>query len=59
MEELECVIVHRHHALSFWFGLSLTCHPYELYYFSDVRDGEIVHKQSRLLKPFEHALVQQ
>ena len=39
------------HALSFQFGCSLTCHPDDLYYFDDVRDGEIVHKQSRLLKP--------
>ena len=64
MEKLECIIVHRSlvplvPVLSFKFGLSLTCHPDNFYYFSDVRDGEIVRKRSRLLNPFKHVVVQQ
>ena len=47
MVKLECVIVHRSIPLvSILFVFSLTCHPDDLYYFSDVRDGEIVCKQS-------------
>ena len=50
MEKLECIIVHRSMPL-------VSSFPDDLYYLSDVRDGEIVHKRSRLLKPFKHAVV--
>ena len=53
MERLECVIVHR--SMPLVSSSASHFHPDDLYYFSDVRDGGIVRKQSRLLKPSKHA----
>ena len=43
-----------------WYNVPVfTCRPDDLYYFIDVRDGEIVRKRGWLLRTFKHAVAEQ
>ena len=58
MEKLECIIVHGS-MLSVSSLSSLACHSNDVYYFTDARDDEIVHKRGGLLQTFQNAVAEQ